>query len=186
MLLRARQRILKTWGGAAADPLSDMAGVAVLRQRGPAKTMIRPHPLPMSCLVMLAALSQAGAATVDRMTCAAARAQVLATGRYATPPPWPPTPTLGYHPAEGPPTRRPRHTDAPPTTERTLDDPRCYLGYTCNPRIRFRCPDRQPEREAATNRLVNRGRLRYVTRRRSEPQALRHQRSAARWGIVQR
>jgi hypothetical protein len=87
---------------------------------------------------MLAALSQAGAATVDRMTCAAARAQVLATGRYEKMAPWGPTPIFGFHPADGGPNRCPRDTDVSPNTERTLDDPRCYLGYTCNPRIRFR------------------------------------------------
>ncbi len=89
-------------------------------------------------LAQAAAASGLAAQTVDRMTCAAARRQVLATGRFEKNTSFGPVPIYGFVPDDGGPNRCPRDTEQSWYVERTLDNPRCALGYTCNERLRVR------------------------------------------------
>ncbi len=89
-------------------------------------------------LAQAAAASGLAAQPVNEMTCAAARRQVLATGRFEKETPFGPVPIYGFLPDDGGPNRCPRGTDQSWYVERTLDNPRCALGYTCNERLRVR------------------------------------------------
>lgn len=92
----------------------------------------------LAAILLLAGVGVAAAKTVDQMTCAAAIRQALTTGQYEKKTSFGVIPMFGFFPNDGGPNRCPRYTDQSWNIERTLDNPRCPVAYTCNERIRFR------------------------------------------------
>jgi hypothetical protein len=92
----------------------------------------------LAIVLFLAGAGAVAAKTVDQMTCAAAIRQALTTGRYEKQTSFGVIPMFGFFPNDGGPNRCPRNTDQSWNVERTLDNPRCPVAYTCNERIRFR------------------------------------------------
>jgi hypothetical protein len=92
----------------------------------------------LAAAMSVAVLGPALAKTVDQMTCAAAIRQALTTGKYEKRTSFGVIPMFGFFPNDGGPNRCPRDSDQSWNVERTLDNPRCPVAYTCNPRMRLR------------------------------------------------
>ncbi len=92
----------------------------------------------LSAALVLLSATLAAAATVDRMTCAAAQRQALTTGRFEKMTGFGSTEIFGFWPNDGGPNRCPIGYFQSWYVERTLDNPRCPIAYTCTENIRIR------------------------------------------------